>query len=110
MLLTLPRMIKILSLLMKYAGYQVENALAGVIAPIGPYIQRLSIGVGCILGSVVCVSFVLLFWFASFFLALAHHPEWAMPAFWTGLVAGVVGGLLIGIGTSFLKSPKSSSI
>lgn len=101
---------KILSLLMKYAGYRVEDKLASAMAPIGPYVRRLSIGVVCMLGSVVCVAFVLLFWLTSFFLSLAHHPEWAMPAFWTGLVAAVIGGLMIGIGVSFLKTPGSSSI
>ena len=98
-------MVKLLSLLVKYAGYRVEDKIAAKVAPIGPFVRALSIGVACVALSVGAFIFALLFLAASLFLVLGNQGEWSMAAFWTGLAVLSVGAILLGVGLSFLKTP-----
>lgn len=99
-------MANLLNLFLKYAGYRVEDKIAGMMAPIGPYVRTLTISVGCMVGAVFCFLLTLIFLALSFFMALASHPEWAIPALWTGIVAAVIGGLIAAISLSFFKAKQ----
>jgi hypothetical protein len=102
-------MTKLLSLFMKYVGYRLEDKVAGVVAPIGPYVKSLTLGIACIAASVVCFTVTLLFLATSLFTALASRSEWAMAALWTGLAVAVLGGIITALGLSFLKTPFQSA-
>lgn len=102
-------MVKLLRLFLKYGGYRVEEKIAGVVAPIGPYVRNLTIGVACMAAGVICVGMMLLFLGLSFFFALAGHAEWAYPALWTGLLVAGIAALVMGAGLSFLKRPYPAS-
>lgn len=94
-------------LLLKYLGERtqerVATGIAQAVAPVGPYLKQLSLGLSCIALSLVCFLLALIFLAGALFLQLAHGTDWSIPALWTSFASGVVGGGFIFGGISFLK-------
>ncbi len=97
----------IFHLLLKYLGERTQERVAlGVaraVAPVGPYLKQISLGLGCLALSVVCFLLTLIFLAGALFLQLAHGADWSIPALWTSLASTVIGSGFVFGGISFLK-------
>jgi len=91
---------------MEYAKTRIEGTIAHAVAPIGPYVKKLSMGVFFILLSVVCFTFTLLFLTTSLFFGFADYGDLGLAALWTGLITVIIGGIMLGIGLYLFKKPE----
>jgi len=100
--------IKILQLLLKYFGYRLQGSIASAVAPVGPYLKQLSLGVAGIFLGVACYIFTVLFLALSLFFFLIERPEWASSGLWTCFAIAVIGSICFGAGLSILRKPFPS--
>jgi chromate transport protein ChrA len=96
---------KMVNLLVKYALARLGGAVTNVTAPIGPYVKQLTLGVALTFVGIQCFILTILFLMISLFFACAHLGNLGIAGLWTSLVTAVLGGVIVGIGLSFLQKP-----
>lgn len=102
----------LLNLIAKYILERTEETVAHsisrAIAPVGPYLKQVSLGLGCLLLSIPCFILSLLFLSGALFLQLLHGADWSIPALWTCLVTTLLGATLAGIGVKTIKKKDNA--
>lgn len=96
---------KILQLLLKYFGYRLQGSVVSAVAPVGPYLKQLSLGLAGVFLGVACFIFAFLFLALSFFFFLIERPEWASSGLWTCFAIASAGGICFGAGFHILRKP-----
>ena len=85
---------------------RLEGAAKNALAPVAPYLRRITIGALLIILSAVVFALTLLFISAGMFLSLSGYDTLSEAAFWTALPGAVVGGLLIFWGIYIIRPPR----
>lgn len=88
---------------------EIVDVVDQAVAPIGPYVKQISLGIGCLILSLLCFVFTLIFLAASLFFYFVPNLAWSGAAWWTGLISGGVGALWLAGGLSFLKKPYNAT-
>lgn len=96
---------KLLNLLLQYAKLQAKGTVVQAMMPVGPYLQRLSAGIGCVVVGVLSFSLTVLCLVFSLFLGLIHRTDWAIAGLWTSLATGVLGFALVIVSAFFFRKP-----
>ena len=96
---------KIIDLILDYVRVSAQGALTHAVAPVGPYMRKIVMGIALVLLSVVCFSLTLLSLVGTLWLAFAHQGEWAMAGVWTSIVTTIIGGIFLVIGLQLFKKP-----
>jgi hypothetical protein len=98
---------KLMNLLVSYLTNRVQGSLFSVLAPIGPLVKQLSLGLGSIVMGIVSFLFMIFFLALSFFFFLIDRADWSVSGLWTCLVLGLIGVVLTLVGRSIItKSNK----
>ena len=93
---------KLLTLLGDYLTQRAKGSVFSVLAPIGPLVKQLSLGLGTIVVGIVCFLFTLFFLSLSFFFFLIDHADWSAAGLWTAFVTALIGLILTLVGRSIL--------
>lgn len=96
--------IKLFQLAAKYLTNRAQGSILTLLAPIGPMMKQLSLGIGSIIIGVVCFLFTILFLALSFFFYLADETKWSISGLWTCLVFALIGTVFVLIGRSALSN------
>ncbi len=94
---------KLIQLLGRYLTYRAQGTVIETLAPIGPYVRSLSIGITLVLLSLLGFWLALLFFAGSLFFFIAGNHPFALAALYTGLAGSFLGGVLAFLGASFLQ-------
>ncbi|MBP9762538.1 hypothetical protein KBD34_02900 [Patescibacteria group bacterium] len=95
---------KLMNLLVSYFTNRVQGSLFSVLAPIGPLVKQLSLGLGSIVMGIVCFLFTIFFLALSFFFLLIDKADWSVSGLWTCLVLGLIGLVLTLVGRSIITN------
>lgn len=93
------------SLAMDYVASQVESAIKEAVAPLAPYLRRLSFGFVLVFLAAVAWQLTLLFLGAALFLSLVHYP-YPEAALWTAGAFFLLGGVLAVFGMGTMRKPR----
>ncbi len=96
---------KIAGLLLQYAKVQAKGTVAQALLPVGPYLQKIAVGVACVIVSVACFLLTVLLLVVSLLVGLAQYPVWLHAGLWTALATGGLGVILLVVGLVFFKKP-----
>ncbi len=99
-------MFGIFSLIRELITDEIERGLKTAVAPVGPWLRKLSTGVLFISLSAWAFALCLLFATSSLFLSLAQEPRFALAAIITALPCFVMALLLLTIGVSRIRKPR----
>ncbi len=97
---------KLLNLLSQYLTNRVQGSVFSVLAPIGPLVKELSLGLGSIVIGIVCFLFTVFFLALSFFFFLIDQAQWSVAGLWTCLVMGLIGLVLTLVGRSIITNSR----
>lgn len=98
--------LKLLNLLSRYFSHRIQGSLFSLIAPIGPLVKQLSLGIGSMILGVVCFLLTIFFLAVSFFFFLIDHADWSISGLWTCFVLALIGLLFTLVGRSILTNTR----
>ncbi len=99
-------MLGIFNLIRELITDEVERGIKNAVAPVGPWLRKLSTGVLLISLSAWAFALCLLFATTALFLSLAQQPQYALAAIITSLPCFVLALMLVMLGVSRIKKPR----
>lgn len=97
---------KLLTLLGEYLTQRAKGSVFTVLAPIGPLVKQLGLGLGTLVMGVICFFFTLSFLTLSFFFFLIDRAPWSAAGLWTAFVTGLIGLIFVLVGRSILVNAR----
>jgi hypothetical protein len=96
--------IKLVSLALSYFSNRMQGSLFSLLAPVGPLVKQLSLGIGSMMVGIVCFLFTVFFLAVSFFFYLIDRAQWSVSGLWTCLMLGLLGLVFTLIGRSIVTN------
>jgi hypothetical protein len=96
----------LLRLLAENIANRIASGVKAGVAPLGPYLRRLSLGVLMVLLSAPLWFTGVLFLLVSLYLSTSHLGSFMVPGLWTAGACFLVALVLTGVGMGMLRPPR----
>ena len=96
----------LLRLLAEHIAGRISSTVKAGVAPLGPYLRKLSVGVLMVLLSAPLWFTGVLFLLVSLYLSTSHLGSFLVPGLWTAGASFLIALVLTGVGIGMLKAPR----
>lgn len=97
---------KLVSLIGEYLTQRAKGSIFSVLAPVGPLLKQLSLGIGTLVIGGTCFLLAMLFLSVSFFFFLIDRADWSLSGLWTSFVIALIGLIFTLVGRSILTNSR----